>query len=272
MTDENDIPDDDSRTAKWQVGPFSLGVIVVMVLLDLVLVFGGIDTEREAFIEFLYGITFGQAGAISLLTFSRGTRQRLLVAVASLVGGGLMAVLAIFGTGDSLDEVAMFALIFLQYQLGILCGLFLYGMFLQGSNRSDWQPRFVVRQLLAIMIITALVATIIRIAREDIGQLMDSDTWIPVSLWTVTAIAAGLLLLNHPPSLWRLGAFAAAGLAIGYLCSRLIDWGPAIYVSVVQMATLAVCLIVPQFDRYTLRVALEPRDQPPSEQHLDENA
>ncbi|MCO6045779.1 hypothetical protein NG895_17920 [Aeoliella sp. ICT_H6.2] len=273
MTDPAATTDDDGRTSASRLGPFSLAVVAAIVLTDVIALLPWNRTLDETRVAVFLGFMIGQAGALPLWTFAAGIRYRLLMAVGSLAGASLIAVLFAYWVEiPDLDDLAILVLMFLVYALAILLSMLLIHSLRSRTDLSTWQPRFVVRQLLGVMIVTALIAATVRLALPAIDAFGDIGNLAPLFGWSVTAITAGVLLLNHPPSLWRLGAFAGIGLAIGYLCTRLTSWDEGLYANVVQMTTLAVCLVVPQFDRYVLRVALEPRERSDPEQHLDENA
>lgn len=274
VTDPAATTDDDGRTSVWRARPFLLGVIAVMLLADLGIAWLWKGSASQMVTCVFLGLSFGQMGAASAWTFAGGVAHRLIIAVASLMLGGMLAFVwwTLSPGGLSTVYLALYALLFLEYQVAVLVVLLGVQLIRRKASSSPWRPQFVVRQLLASMIVTALVATILRTALEDIGVLANPGAIALVATGAIIAILAGVLLLNHPPSLWRLGAFAGLGLAVGYVGSRFIDGDEYFYLSVVQMATLAMCLIVPQFDRYVLRVELEPRERSDPEQHLDENA
>lgn len=246
-----------------QIGPITLTLTVaVMLLLDLVLLFTIDDSWPSLGWLVWLGLTFGQASALAVWVFSHRIKHRLTATVVAIVGGAILALLTSqIGGSSDFEETMLFVALFLLVQCFVLGVLSLVHL---RSNRFDGRrhtPQFGTRHLLASMICIAVAGTIIRYniqtVLEVFGSLWETQIAILLISWGLSSVAAGMLLLDRKPNLGRLSAFALVGLPIGVVANWLAGEEGYLTIHVALMLTLAISLIVPQFDKYRLQVTFE---------------
>lgn len=264
MDDHQPALDDSDAQRRPLIEPAPIGmtVVIVMVLLDVVLLFTAENHWPQVGWLVWIGLTFGQAAALVVRAFSRGVKKRWVALGTAFTAGAVLAMLTSLVDHNSfeLEECMVFLFLFLAVQALVFAGMFILSLGRQRTDQHPRTPRFGVRHLLLLMIGIAVAATAIRYNLQALESLSEVEILLLVVSWSITAVAAGLLLLDRKPSLWRLGAFAGLGIAIGLVVSRLGEEEGYLTIHIVLMTVLAAALVLPQFDRYRLMIAIESRD------------
>jgi hypothetical protein len=229
----------------------------------------------------LIGLSFGQVGAVVVWAFLAAniTWQRIAACYAMAVvmsqyfmfcesrsnadAAAAAMVVTLWCAFATLALAANFALRWLRHQRRRAIA----------NDENEQPPRFSVRQLLIVTTVLAVASMIVRLALPELRSA-NHDTivvWLLQSaMLTVVAVE---LVRRQLPLFFQLGGLAVAGIAGTACLQATVDWDDAVFANAVQLAILALAMVVPQLDRYKVTVELEPRDgasEPESLDHLVE--
>ncbi|QDU54456.1 hypothetical protein [Aeoliella mucimassa] len=254
----------------WRLGPVTWLMVLAFAGVDLAICSLGdaISGDLE-FLVFL-GFTYGQAAAAMIWLFSdRIQRRGLTLLLAEVISLAISTGLTIWSYGiNRWDKWIGVTLIVMTYTHLVL-GFMLLGHLVRHLLRQRWPsqqplwfPQFRMIHLLFAMVATATIATSLRFASEDdLSELLDWRTYLIYSLFALAAASGGILLLNHPLRLWRLGAFATSTLLISFVACWLSADSDLHLFFMSQSLTVAVALLIPRVDRYRIHVLVEPPDE-----------
>ncbi len=252
------------QASKWSIGPLSIATVAVVVLIDLcapAIVRGLID---EAV---MVGLSFGQIGAAVVWASAMGLTWRRVAICYIVTLVMAFHFFAIEGGPNDLESIA--------FLLTIWCSCTTIALFvtfalawLRHQNREDANdshadapPRFSVRHLLILTTVLASASLIVRTAIPEMeanGDLTTVVVWVLQSA-LLSVIASELVRLS-PPIVAQLGSLGLSGIVASGIVLATIDWEEAVYANAVQIAILALAMVVPQLDRYKFRVLIESRE------------
>lgn len=243
-----------------------MAALAVLVLANLGIAFRlGRSINGDAVV---LGLCFGQVGLLAVWTFSARIKRRprwILGSFGLAALSGVLGAKGVMGSPNSTDY-AMYVLVFASANAGVLALLGAHRWFWTSvtrgpSSQATWQvPRFGVWHLLLAMPVVAVLGLVVRHALPEIAVFGRIETFLIIGQYAALAALAGVLLLDRPPSWRRFAALAGAGVVAAWLSDALLGFDEAFYSNAIEVAVLALGLLVPQLDRYRLRVYLEPRE------------
>lgn len=248
----------------WSIGPLSIaaGVLILLGAIGL-----PIYSRSPLMDAIAVGLSFGLAGAAALWVCQ--ARAFSWWRVASCYGVAIVMsqyFLVCDGRVRDFQLAATFALVWSAFAtLTLVACLSVRWIRAQLQTSSDGghgeqPPRFTVRHLLISMAVLAVVSLIVRYALPEFSSI-DLGT---VTVWTLQSTALVVVcveLLRRPlPIFAQLGGLAVAGIVGTLFVAFIDDWEDVTYANAMQIAILAVAMVVPQLDRYRLRIHVEPRE------------
>ncbi|MCO6045780.1 hypothetical protein NG895_17925 [Aeoliella sp. ICT_H6.2] len=244
-------------------GAFTMAAIALVVLADL---FVPLVISRATRESVLIGLSFGQMGVAVLWASSAAVLSWRRIAVCYLVAV-VTALHFVFyeGRGIQVDAAAMIVTIWISLPTLVLGVNFALRWIRQYRNRytekGEQPPRFGVRHLLMASTAIAVVSLIVRFALPELGSA-NVDT---IVVWVLQSTAITLVAVEVSRSkmkvLWQVGLLAIACMAGSFWLSNSIEWEDAWLANVIQTLVLAIALLAPRLDRYTMRITLEPRER-----------
>ncbi|WP_442483975.1 hypothetical protein [Aeoliella sp. SH292] len=255
----------ESRTV-WRLGPLGIAAMVVLVLVDLVGPF--IFPNGKNYESFMIGLSFGQMGAMILVASaaSKFTWQWVVACYAATL---IMCIhfAAIEGARD-LDDFPMFLTIWGAYTttaLATILGLRWYHQ--QRSQRGlesgdEERIQFSVQHLLILTTVLAVASLVVRFAIPMLASArVEIILWLILSSVALVVTGVELRRVTHH-LLWQLGGLATLALVVATIFSWANDFDEFVVAIMVQVAILALVMVVLEFERYTITVTFEPRTQP----------
>lgn len=257
------------QASKWSIGPLSMAAIGLAVLVDLS---ATANVSRLLDGAVMVGLSFGQIGAAVVWASAVSSLTWRRVAICYIVTLAMaFHFFAIEGGPNDLESIAFLLTIWCSCTTIALFVIFVLAC-LRHQNREDANeshaeapPRFSVRHLLILTTVLAAASLVVRTAIPELeanGDLTTVVVWVLQSA-LLSVIASELVRLS-PSIVAQLGSLGLSGIVASGIMLATIDWEEAVYANAVQIAILALAMVVPQLDRYKFRVLVEPR-QPTDE-------
>lgn len=244
-------------------GAFTMAAIALVVLADLFL---PLLLSRRTSDSILLGLSFGQMGIAAIWACSAKVLTWRRVAVCYLVALIMSAHYLIFqGYNPDINDMAFIATIWLAHPTCVLAAHVALRWFRRVRGRSiahgEKPPRFGVRHLLIATTVIAVGSLIVRFAvpEFDLDNAGIIVTWI---LQSVVLALVGIEFRRSEMALYmQLGVLAVVNLVGFFLLSTTGLWDDFGFANVIQTAGIAIALLAPRLDRYTMRITLEPRER-----------
>lgn len=252
------------------MGPLAIASIALMLLLDLLA--SALLDGRSSRETVLIGLIFGQVGAVVVWYFARGPHRWWRIAIVLGVAGALSVILGWGISSADMDEIAMLAVIvyaFVALSFGgcLAIDWFRHQRMQSNGNQADSNtPRFGVKHLLVLTTLLALASLVVRFALPELRSVNYGTviTWDIQS--ALLAIVAYALTRQRIAFYWRVAALVPVAAAGTLFMNAANNWDEAAYANAIQVAMLAIALVVMNLERYDIRIAVAPRGQGKSQQ------
>ena len=247
----------------YKIGSFTVLAIGGLLLVDLILPWLFRSLRDEVF---LIGLSFGQIGAaVMWICAARSLSwQRLAICYGIVL---LMAGHYIWWIGYLYDpdEMAMILTIW-AIPATLALGVHTAWRWLMHRHHAAIEngtepPRFGVRHLIIATTVLAVASLVVRIAMPELSNVFDADVILLILQTAALYIVALTLARTSLHLLGKLGILAAAGLAATFAVALGTDLELIVGVNIPLVAILALFLIAPVLDRYTMHVHFEPREE-----------